>query len=96
MIRNEPFSLEMLQIHLQSSPGSSCYGRLLISPCPESGLSFDVLLVWEGIRRRASWRVPYSGLLSPGQCLVHVSSGDRVGPLMVHLESRKQLEAFRI
>lgn len=94
MIRNEPFSLELLQAYLQSSPGSSCNGPLHISPYPGSRSSFNVLLVWEGIKRRDSWELLYSGLLPPDQFLVHESSEDRVGPLTVHLESRKQLEVF--
>lgn len=95
MIRDEPFSLELLQAHRQSSHGSSCNGPLQLSPYPGSRSSFNVLVIWGGIRRRGSWGLPYSGLLPPAQFLVHESLEDRVGPLIVHLDFQEiQLEVF--
>lgn len=96
MIRNKPFSLELLQVYLQSSHGSFCNGPLHISPYPGNRSSFNVLLVWEGIGERDSWGMPYSELLPPDQFSVHGPQRTGLGALTVHLEPRKQLEVFWI
>lgn len=43
MIRDEPFSLELLQVHRQSSHGSSCNGHYYNLPIPREQVFLSCL-----------------------------------------------------
>lgn len=93
--KNKPFSLEQLQVHLQSSDdGFSGSGPGHISPYQQAGrFSFNSVGFWIETGKE-SQGPPYSGLFSPVKFLVQEVTEDGATSLTVHLAFRKILEVF--